>query len=484
MSKRLSNEDVISSFKKNQGEKYDYSQVKYVDYDTKIKIICPTHGAFFQRADHHRNGHECPACSGCKQHSTASFIEAARKIHGNSYIYSKTRYKNAKTKICIICPIHGEFYSAPTNHLSGLGCWPCAIVRISKACRDTKDEFIEKARKTHQNKYEYDSVNYINSLTKVEIFCNKHKSYFNQAPNPHIKGSGCPRCSHAESSMETFIQKFLDEHDIKYIKRYRPANLEFDMFIPDKNLAIECNGIYWHSELAGKDRKYHLNKLKMANSFGFRLINIFEHEIFSKPRIVKSRLFNILQLGKYKRYAKKCEVRPVDADICKKFLNKYHIQGEDVSFIKLGLFCKNRLVSVMTFCHNRKSLSKNKKDGEYELSRFCSLSHISIIGAAEKLFSFFEGNFNPKKVTSYEDRKWSAGELYLRLGFSLLRQSSPSYWYFKKLEVHHRSKFRKNLLKSILPVFDENKSEWENMKDNKWNRFWDCGNSVFEKNYA
>jgi hypothetical protein len=166
-------------------------------------------------------------------------------------------------------------------------------------------------------------------------------------------------------------------------------------------------------------------------------------------------------------------------------LNKYHIQGEDKSKIHLGLHYKNRLVAVMTFAKLRKVLALEHKEGSYELSRFAAINHFVIVGGADKLLKYFERTYHPKAITSYADRRWSQGDVYYKLGFKLDHISPPSYWYTK--DYYHRIyrfNFRKNVLQTKLPNFDPNLSEWENMKNHKYDRIWDCGNLVFTKEFS
>jgi len=262
--------------------------------------------------------------------------------------------------------------------------------------------------------------------------------------------------------------------------------LELDVYIPEKKLAIELDGIYWHGESCGKDKNYHLNKTEKCEVAGVRLIHIFENEWMNNQDIVKRRLTHILGLNNAEKiYARDCEVRVVGSNVASRFLTLNHLQGPDKSSIKLGLFYNDKLVSVMTFGNKRVALgnSSNIADDEYELYRFCMSQ--TVIGAAGRMFSYFVKNYNPESVISYADRRYSkSGEaFYKKLGFDLSSVTSPNYWYFYKsnaLKLYHRFNFRKNVLKDKLKIFDENLSEWENMKNNGYDRIWDCGHLKYE----
>lgn len=495
-SKPITKELFINRAVKKYGKKYDYSNVSYIDFQTPIEIICPIHGSFFQKPHEHlRSKHGCPKCGNDKINknrtlTTEIFIEKAIKKHGNRYDYSLTKYKNSTTKILIICPIHGEFYQEPNNHLKGSGCNKCGQNSLIDKVSVTIDNFIERSKIIHDNKYDYSLIKNITPIisAKVPIICPNH-GVFDQISHNHLNGYGCPKCSHnGISKDEIIIENYLIKNNITYTKNDTSilGKLELDFYLPDFKIGIELNGLYWHSELKGKDRYHHLKKLNLCKEMGIRLINITDYELKNKYDIVISKLKSILNLSKRKIHGRKCEVREIDTSTKSKFLNKYHLQGNDKASVKLGLFYKNRLVSVMTFCKRRIAMGKKTtEEGEYELSRYCGNFNFYIIGGASKLLKYFERNYNPSKIVTYADKRWSCGDLYFKLGFTHTHDSSPNYWYFKPHylsdKLYHRFNFRKNTLSKKLDIFDPNKSEWENMKNNKWNRIWDCGNMVFEK---
>ena len=250
---------------------------------------------------------------------------------------------------------------------------------------------------------------------------------------------------------------------------------ELDIYIPSHNIAIEYNGLYWHSELF-KDKNYHLNKSKMCNDKNIRLIHIFEDEWVYKKEIVKSRIKNILGITTNKIYARKCEVREVSPSDTKEFLNNNHIQGFSKSKVKLGLYYNDELVSLMTFGLGR--LIMGGKNDEWELVRFCNKLDTTVIGGASKLFKFFIKNYKPSKVISYADIRWSDGGLYYNLGFDFIHDSKPNYWYVTNDIREYRFKYRKSEL--VKHGYDSNKSEKEIMFELKKYRIYDCGNKKFE----
>ena len=214
-------EEFIEKAKKVHGDKYDYSKVEYINSYTKVCIICPEHGEFWQSPKCHLIGRGCSLCSKNKKLTTETFIEKSRKVHGDKYDYSKTEYVNNHTKVCIICPEHGEFWQRPQSHMDGHGCVKCYAKDCADRCSSTTKEFIEKAREVHGDKYDYSKVNYINSYTKVCIICPKHGEFW-QEPKWHLKGGGCKECSLEHKSktqskgIDWFITKAREVHGDKY----------------------------------------------------------------------------------------------------------------------------------------------------------------------------------------------------------------------------------------------------------------------------
>ena len=233
--------EFIEEAREIHGDKYDYSKVEYKNNRTKICIICSEHGEFQQTPYKHLLGQGCPNCCGNKKLTTEEFIEKACKIHGNKYDYSKVKYVNSETKVCIICPKHGEFYQTPHSHLTGEGCPKCC-----KTLKTTTKEFIKKAREIHGDKYDYSKVEYKNNKTPVCIICPEHGEFW-QAPNNHLsQKQGCPKCAELINVSETNLFNFIKENTKYEIKRQKTfkwlGNKKIDIFIENLNLGIEYQG--------------------------------------------------------------------------------------------------------------------------------------------------------------------------------------------------------------------------------------------------
>lgn len=197
------------------GDRYDYSKADYVNTTSKLIIICKKHGDFLQNAKNHLKGKGCGKCAG-KNITTFDFIEKARELHRDIYDYSKTTYVNAKTNITIICKSHGEFELTPNKHLQKRGCQLCSRIDQYNDKRDSLEEFIDKSKEVHGDRYDYTNTRYINSTTRVNIVCKEHGKFL-QMPSVHKNGMGCQKCgkNHRPSNDE-FIEKAKEIHGDTY----------------------------------------------------------------------------------------------------------------------------------------------------------------------------------------------------------------------------------------------------------------------------
>lgn len=227
MPKRLTAEEFIAKAKSIHGEdRYDYSFVDYKNSHTKVKIICPTHGAFEQAPTSHLAGNGCAKCgfisqSKSKSYDTNDFTSKAKIVHGDRFDYSHCKYTTSRSKVEIICPIHGPFLQAPVNHLSGQGCPYCGIIKRAKAQSSDIDEFTYRAKMVHGDQYDYSSVDYVNAFSKVEIICPKHGSFF-QVADSHLRGRGCRHCSNIRKSekLSSDTNEFVSRANVIHNNQY------------------------------------------------------------------------------------------------------------------------------------------------------------------------------------------------------------------------------------------------------------------------
>ena len=303
----------------------------------------------------------------------------------------------------------------------------------------------------------YFHVSYVNCLRIKRCFDIKEPNY--------VENSGR---SNAEIELFKWIpcnNKISNDRKIIY-------PLELDMLLPDYRLAIEYDGVYWHSD-EYKPKNYHLNKTIACNNKEIQLFHIFESDDID---IWKSMICNKLNLSN-KIYARKCIVQEITNKDAKSFCVQNHLQGVCNSKINLGLFYDNELLEVMTFGKPRFT-----QKYQYELLRLCTKKYYSVIGGASKLWKYFLTKYSPKSVLSYANRRFSNGSIYETLGFKFINKTKPNYFYVHSSSFVKVSRIsaQKHKLKTFLKKYDANLSERENMSNNGYLQIFDCGNLVYE----
>ncbi|MBR4316776.1 MAG: hypothetical protein IKP65_07450 [Alphaproteobacteria bacterium] len=298
--------------------------------------------------------------------------------------------------------------------------------------------------------------------------------------------SRIPRCLHCfphmtnhsyfEKEILEFIKSIYDGEVISNDRSFI-APYELDIYIPEKKIAIEFDGLFWHNEKSGKDKNYHLNKTELCEKKDVQLIHIFEDEWLEKKDIIKSIIKSKLGIYDKRIYARRCIIKEIDNKTKDAFLESNHLQGKDNSKIKFGLYYENELVSIMTFGKPRFN-----KHYDYELIRFASKLGYQVIGGCSKLLKHFIKLYTGKSIISYADRRFSNGKVYEAIGFKLINKTKPGYWWEKEKRKYSRYQCQKHKLKKILGNdFKSDLSESENMMFNGFVKIYDCGELVYIK---
>lgn len=476
----------LTKAKKAHGDTYDYSKVVYKTAQQKIEILCRKHGSFWQMPDAHTRGVGCRLCGfeKCKPKGYSKkkppeqFIKECTEIHGGKYDYSKTLYTGKVNKVDIICPEHGLFTQKAETHRQGAGCPACGIKKAHTHFKKDSTFFIEMSKKVHGDLFTYENTQYTGNKNPVVVTCKIHGDFSIKRAGSHYIGDhplGCPQCSEPGSSKaEREIADFIKENGFEILEGDRSiiSPLELDIVIPSKMVAIEFNGLYWHSEEMGKDKKYHLNKLHRANAKGYRLVQIFEDEWVNSKELTKKKVLHLLGVSTSERlFARKLVVEKISKAESDKFFIENHIQGTCSSSLVLGLRNGSELVACMSFGRNRFT-----KDMDLELLRFATSK--TIVGGFSKILAaFFRSNPGVQAITSYSDKRWSEGGVYKTNGFEYVGSSEPGYFYVhaSAMKRYNRVLFQKHKLPGKLKVFDPILSETENMKNNGYMRVFDCG---------
>ena len=373
-------------------------------------------------------------------YTTESFIEKAKLIHGDKYDYSKVNYVNVKTKIIVICPIHGEFETTPDNHINGkTGCPKCGGVY-----NYTNEEWINECKIKHYNKYDYSQVNYVNAKSKVKIICHEKDEFgvehgeFEIRASNHISGVGCPKCGKRITyNKDSFIKKSNNIY-LNLNQKLNNIGVVHDDGLCIKNFVIKYVNYNENCEQSAIDY-YHNYKKNNYTS-----IIIFPDEFHYKHNMVVNKLKHIINLeDNYqlpKIYGRHCEIKEIDFEIVKPFLEKYHIQGSAIGTVHLGAYYNNNLIGVMSFL-------KEKKDGNWNLTRFATDINYICCGVGGKLFKYFIKNYDYKQIKSFADRRWTINEndnIYTKLGFKLDSITCKDYRYYN-LQVDKYQRYKAQL---------------------------------------
>jgi hypothetical protein len=429
------------------------------------------------------------------------YLERAKKIHNNLYTYdSKLILEelgdniSKKSKIFINCKVHGKFSQTIDVHLQGKGCPICANEKNYIFARLDTHSFVKKANTVHDYFYCYDEVEYTNCKEKIRIKCPEHGIFY-QRPSSHLEGARCPICARTISSLEIRFEKFIKENNFAYIhqdkKLLKSFNLEIDFLIENK-VAIECTGNFWHSELMMfvapysahekmKNYSWLINhqkdKMKIITKLGFTFFNFYEDEIIHKFHIIENMIKS--KLGILERiYARKCIVKIVEKEFANNYLEQYHLQGKCNFKVAYGLFINEECVLMTCFSSITSERGSLANDKIFELVRVASANK-TVIGGVSKLLKYFIGIHAPESIVSYSDNRYSDGGLYEKLGFTLVRNVKPSYYYINRHSVsfhrYHKSSFQKTKQEKKFENYNPNLTEYENARNNGYYRLWDCG---------
>lgn len=289
---KTSEEDFIEKAKYVHSNFFDYERGSFVNVSSKVGVICPIHGVFYQKANNHLNGQGCPSCKKDKiehkitklptknksttKYGTDTFIKKVKDLYGDKYALENVKYVNNRTPVSIGCREHGDFLITPNHLLSGRGCPKCA-----KNYHYTTEEVIEQFKKVHGDKYVYSGTSYVRTHDNIIVTCPIHGD-FEISPSNHLKGQGCPICNN--SKLEEEIKVLLDANNIKYVLRERKLpwleRLELDFYLPEHNVAIECQGIQHFEpvEIFGGEKAFMVTlerdkkKKKLCDENGVKLL--------------------------------------------------------------------------------------------------------------------------------------------------------------------------------------------------------------------
>jgi len=473
---------------------YDYSKVIYTGCNDKVIIGCPKHGNFEMLLDNHATQKQgCPDCGRESSAKTRSlklddFITRSIETHGKLYAYDKVTeniLSNGSSIVEIYCKKCKKYFPQQAKiHIAGSGCTICYREQSAIDRALTTEEFITRSQKVHgMNKYDYSMTQYINNRKKVKIKCNDCNYIFATIPSDHMgKASGCPKCSNLISNPEKEIVEFLKSLNIVIEEGTReiirnPNNArkwELDIFLPEYNVAIEFNGIYYHSTARQNNINFHKEKTDACLEKGIFLLHIFEDDFNAKKDLIFARIKQLI--GKSKPILfEQIEVKTIDVSLASEFLNNNHIHGATKATFHYGLFQKNILISVTGFLKGRKG---TKNSNKYEIVRHATNRHV--VDSLEIVLKEFKNNFSETLYT-FCDNSFYSYQDYVKVGFIKIRKTLPDYKYVVKSKRENKSQWKKQDIKIKLPdIYSDNKTIKEMMLEAKIYKIYDCGQTRLE----
>jgi G:T-mismatch repair DNA endonuclease (very short patch repair protein) len=386
---------------------------------------------------------------------------------------------------------HAEFYSIIENVNN-------AVIKVENTKQekygDKSFNNREKAKETFKQKYGYENPVHLKQMNQNQnLNILRNKEMLEQLYNTQT----VEQISQNLQVHQQTVYRYLNMHQLRdpytstfekeianYLNALGITNIvantrklipkEIDIYLPEYNLAIEFNGVYWHhDQIPHIDKHYHYTKFKDCENKGIDLFTIFSDSWATKKEIWKKKIKQKLGLSTEKVYARKCIMKEIDPKDTRTILDNNHVQGYCPSQIAFGLYDESELVAVMTFSNKRAGIGKDRGSNSYELVRYVTSK--TVVGGAGKLLNAFKKKYNPALVYSYSDNRYSSGSLYKTLGFDLEKENKCGYWYYdpSSKKSYHRFKFTKFRLVEM--GFDSTLTEYEIMKNLGYMRIWDCG---------
>lgn len=469
----------LNSFKARSrevhGDRWDYSKTEYRGSGVPLTITCPEHGDFEQLPHEHIKGKTpCPWCSG-KKVTTESVVSSSREVWGDRFDYTKTKYRNSVTKVTITCREHGDFEQFAYYHIRGfLGCTGCLGL-----VKDTESFIAKASLNTYRHGRDYSMSKYSGNQQPIRIKCEVHGEYTTIA-DYHIQGyETCPPCqarnvSKKEEDLASFIEGVVGNAEVRRNTRREIPPYELDVYVPSLRIAVEFNGLYWHSEQK-KPRDYHYRKFAACQEAGIRLLQVWEDSWDMKGDIVREHLRQALHASTLPKIsARNLQAVRVPTNIARNFLNTYHIQGFVGATHYFGL---------ETSKGSLEALAAIKRQGsDYLLSRYATASQVR--GGHSKLVAHIERTLEYDRLVTFADLSFSSGDLYRTTGWVEDKLIPPDYCYLVRNNTarEHKFKFRKSKFKNDPTlVFHDNLTERELAKMNNLLRLYDAGKLRFVK---
>ena len=428
-------------------------------------------------------GKGCPYCSGKKAVVGVNDLATLKPELATQWHPTKNGLRqpisfllNSNSKVWWLGDCGHEWEAVIANRASGTGCPVCAGQKPSSPAQTLEILEPNIAAQWHPTKNAILLTNLmVASGKKVWWQCSKgHEWEAYVYARTGKNKTGCPKCSNHTSKPELLISDFINSSIkttlITHVRTVIPG--ELDIYIPEKKIAIEFNGLYWHSETAGKHKNYHYNKWLACKEKGIQLIQVWEDDWNRNPELIKRMLAHKIGFSQAKKIsARNTQIVNLATDESSKFLEENHIQGYVAGGIRVGLIEKetNQLVAVMVF----KTIGGTEKNN-LNLLRFATSAIVQ--GGFSKLLKHVETQFKPQSIITFSDNTVSDGGLYRNNGFIVASKVPADYMYIVKNQRVHKFNYRlKRFEEDPELLWDKNLTEKELAQLNNISRIWDAG---------
>lgn len=430
----------------------------------------------------------CPYCSGLFAIESKTDIatinpELACQWHPtkNSAVTPNMVSAQSNKKIWWLCINEHQWLRSPAQRSRGEKCPYCSNREVLEGFNDLATVKPELAAQWHPTKNGEDLATHFTYGSGARIWwqCEKGHEWAAQISDRSFHETQCPRCSATSfaSKGEKEIRSFLDTLNIKYLTNSREVikNQEIDIFIPENNIAIEFNGIYWHSEKAGKTKTYHYDKWLQCQKQGIQLIQIWEDNWSQNPQIVKRMLMHKLHLSKQEKTSgRKTAVKVVSSSQAKIFMQENHIQGFASGSYYLGLEAKETKTLVALI------ILRKEKGNSLNIIRYATRDIVT--GGFTKLIKYAETTYHPDQFFTFSDNMVSNGLLYANNEFKPELELKPDYMYVSGNKRQHKFNYRISSFRSNPNLqYQEGLTEKELAQLNGLFRVWDAGKTRWVK---
>lgn len=375
-----------------------------------------------------------------------------------------------KARYWWLCPDCGREWYALLNmrHSRGTGCPSCRGRKRGVSASGAGHWSRLDGEWSPKNRLQLSEFS-VSSQQKAHWICAQGHEWQASIGDRNLKKTGCKQCgSGGSSAPEVELRNFVESLGVQIRAHHRQIDpkYEFDITVPEQNVAIEFNGIYWHQESI-KGANYHRQKTQAANEAGWQVIHVWEDDWRDRPEVVKEMLSHKLGVSTGTRYnARSLKIGPASSTQARDFLDAHHIQGFVPGSVRMGLWSEDALVALMVL--------RSRGSGVWELSRYATAGIVR--GGFSRLLKSVIADTSARQIVTFSDRGISDGGLYESTGFIEDGELKPDYMYVVKNHRVHKFNYRiKRFREDANLKYEEGMTERELAALNGLPRIYDAG---------